>query len=37
MDVICGDPPQGYLPQRNRSEHRNWRYRQIAEGVYEFY
>ncbi len=37
FDVICGECPKDYLPKRNRSSDRDWRYRKVTEGVYEFY
>jgi hypothetical protein len=37
MDVLCGNPTKDYLPKRNRSSDRDWRYRKVTEGVYEFY
>lgn len=37
FDVICGECPKDYLPKRNRSSDRDWTYRKVAEGVFEFY
>lgn len=39
LDVVCGRSGTNYLPRRVRSENplRYWRYKKVADEVYEFY